>query len=82
MTAQHMKEPSAFWQSFTWVAFATVAILVAQLPMFSGAKGWVEDLGKILLGMLLVSRPGDVSLSAVRKVVTSMAPPPSDRDPC
>lgn len=77
-----MREPSPFWQSFSWAVLATVSVFAAQLPMFAGAKGWVENLASVVLGMVLVSRPGDTPLSAVRRVVQSMRPTPVDHDPC
>lgn len=74
-----MEKLSPNSQRLVWVLVAIGCILLACLPQFAKAEFALSHLSTLIIGGVLVTKPGDAPaplVDIVRRVAASLSPPP------
>jgi hypothetical protein len=58
-----------------WVLVATGIVILSCLARFESAMSWFRELASLIIGGVLVSKPGDTSQDVVLRLAASMHPP-------
>ena len=70
-----MKEISPRVWQLVWILIAIGCVAISCLARFESAQNWFRELASLIIGGVLVGRPGDTSQSVMLKLAASMRPP-------